>query len=406
MKFPFSNYMNIRQDELEKVLLMMQNNEFENNYRSEIDWLMENLVSINGGIAIVSITGALASGESLWYSTYSEISNILIELETKPEIKGVILNIDSPGGDALGMAELQNVLNEYQKPIVAYTETMMASAAYYIGSYADYIVVSPSALVGSIGTYSILMSYKKMFESVGIDIEIIRENTNKALGNPYEKITDEARKDERAIVKGLYDIFVKDVSKNRGIDEETIYNTKSRIYLASEALENNLIDKVGTLKDAINFITQNNNERFGIMSKEVENKAPEIDYKALFEQEKLAKETAQAEILQEKIKNNTLIFSTKLSQLVSDGKVTPAAKLELEKAVKSNSEGALYFEQKDVLEILGDLPKNEIFENEDTPKQGPKKNLTDHEKVLAYAKANGVDYVQAAMALGEKGEIE
>ena len=172
-----------------------------------------------------------------------------------PGIGAVILDIDSPGGSVSGVQELWDTIFEVrgQKPVVAVADTLAASAAYWIATAADEIVVSTSSEVGSIGVLTVHEDLSKRLEQEGVDATIISAGRYKAEANPFEPLSDEAREAIQGRVNDHYQMFVSSVAKGRGVGVGMIRDGfgQGRLVGAREAVVEGMADVVGTLDETI-----------------------------------------------------------------------------------------------------------------------------------------------------------
>lgn len=173
-----------------------------------------------------------------------------------PKIDAVVLDVDSPGGSVPGIDELSSQIFQARgaKPIIAVANHTMASAAYYIASAADEIVVAPSGKVGSIGVFAVHQDISKKLETDGIKLSMISKGKYKLEGNPYEPLSEEARAVIQDSVNAAYDAFVESVARNRGVKVSAVRNGfgEGRMVSASQAVEMGMADRVDTLEGTIN----------------------------------------------------------------------------------------------------------------------------------------------------------
>ena len=176
---------------------------------------------------------------------------ILKEIETAQKdtkIKGVLLNINSPGGSvppSIEIAYAIRALKEH-KPVVVYASGIMASGSYYSAIYANRIIANPGSIVGSIGVIMESANIEELMKTIGIETQIVKQGTYKEAGTPTRKWTAEERAELETLTKDTYDLFVKDVAEARGLQ---ISDSKSyadaHIFSAKRAKEVGLIDDVG-----------------------------------------------------------------------------------------------------------------------------------------------------------------
>lgn len=213
------------------------------------DWLGEPLeqMTIENGIARIPIKGVLIKGAGLLEKTcgvvsHEDIHEDLDKAESH-KLRGIVLDINSPGGTVQGTPELASRLARIQEsgiPVFAFTDTLMASAAYYLAAGATAIFASPSAIVGSIGviweTYNVVESLKAR----GIEVNVFTSGPFKATGHPYTKVSDEQREWMQSHVDMLAEEFKKHVRTYRGeVEEETM---QGQIFTGAEALRSHLVN--------------------------------------------------------------------------------------------------------------------------------------------------------------------
>ena len=167
-----------------------------------------------------------------------------------PDVKSVLIDVDSPGGSAFGVQELADEIraSRGRKPIVAVANSMAASAAYWLATAADELVVTPSGLVGSLGVFSAHEDVSKQLEQEGVKVTLISAGEYKTEGNPFEPLTDEARAEAKRMVDTYYKAFVGGVAKGRGVAMGAVEADfgQGRSVLAKEAVKRGMADRVGT----------------------------------------------------------------------------------------------------------------------------------------------------------------
>lgn len=177
--------------------------------------------------------------------------SVLKNLESKNDIVGVVLDIDSGGGQVYGTPEFYDFIQNFSKPIVAYTDGYLCSAAYYVGNATNYIVANKRAdAIGSIGAYASFLDFTGMFEKWGAKDHTI-----------YATKSTEKNSDFREVLKGNYEPYIKNVldpmvetfhqdmkSARPGLDDSVF---KGGTWGAEKSLELGLIDEIGTIETAI-----------------------------------------------------------------------------------------------------------------------------------------------------------
>lgn len=172
-----------------------------------------------------------------------------------PNVSAIVIDVDSPGGSVAGVDEMAGEVYRARgaKPIVAVANHMAASAAYWLASSADRLIVAPSGEVGSIGVFAAHIDYSKALDEQGVKPTLISAGKYKTEANPYEPLTDEARAAIQARVDDYYGMFVKTVARGRGVSVDDVRGGfgEGRMVGAREAVKFGMADEVGTLADAI-----------------------------------------------------------------------------------------------------------------------------------------------------------
>jgi signal peptide peptidase SppA len=225
--------------------------DYENGYHAkDSDGSIMPLTRITGTIQKVGMCGpgTRAMGERLQLN------------DSKPHIKGHLLYIDSPGGAVDGTPEFGSIISSLEKPVVAYVDGMAASAAYWIASQADFIVANANNIteVGSIGTLCMLVNQSEWLKKEGIKLEIMRadKSKDKARLNAYEEWPEEELADLQEDLNEINQLFISNVTNGRAgklrTGSEDIFTGK--MYKKEKALEMGMVDKIGSMQDAINAV--------------------------------------------------------------------------------------------------------------------------------------------------------
>jgi signal peptide peptidase SppA len=120
----------------------------------------------------------------------SDIADTIDEYATNPQVTRIAFQVSSPGGTVTGVEELANKVRNIAKPTMSYSDTEMASAAYWVAAAADKVVASPSSTVGSVGVYMIVADYSEAAKAEGIKMIVIKAGQHKAIGVPGAEVTD------------------------------------------------------------------------------------------------------------------------------------------------------------------------------------------------------------------------
>lgn len=214
--------------------------------------------AVANGVATIPIVGSLVN-RGAWIGAYSGmvsyegIAAQLRDAAADPEVSAVLLDIDSPGGEATGMFTLADQVRALaaQKPVTAFVNDMAASAAYGIASAATEIVVSPTSVVGSIGVVLTHFDRSGELEQQGVKATLIYAGAHKVDGNPFGPLSDAVQADLQNEVMKFYDQFVGLVARGRGgMTEEAVRATEARTFIGQDAIDRGLADRIATL-DAV-----------------------------------------------------------------------------------------------------------------------------------------------------------
>jgi signal peptide peptidase SppA len=222
--------------------------------------------STGGSVVVLPLYG-LITQRSNWMSYFfggTSVDGFTLQFRqalADPNITAIVIDVDSPGGSVAGVDELWSEIYAARgkKKIVAISNTLNASAAYYISSAASEVVVMPSSLTGSIGVYQTHEDDSQYLENVGVKITLISAGKYKTEGNSYEPLGDVAQQAAKKIVAGYYAMFTKAVAKGRGRKVSDVTNGfgEGRVLMAADAVAEGLADRIATLDEVL--------AKFGVM---------------------------------------------------------------------------------------------------------------------------------------------
>jgi protease-4 len=176
-------------------------------------------------------------------------------LETDPSVAGIVLRIDSGGGQADGNAEFAAFLQDYTKPVVVHTNGLLASAAYYMAAGADQIISSPYAMsIGSIGTMMMSVNPKGMIEKEGGKLHLVYATKSTRKNHAFNQLIleDDTTSMREEVLDPLQATFESDVKRLRPGIDNAVFN--GDVFNPSQALELGMIDSLGSLSDAVNSV--------------------------------------------------------------------------------------------------------------------------------------------------------
>lgn len=222
--------------------------------------------TLQGNVGVVSITGSLTN-KDVWYNRYFGITSyndIRIALDFAARDAGakeILLYVDSGGGSVAGVSDTAALIKEIDakvKPIYTFSDGVMASAAYWLGSSARKVYNSDTALLGSIGVIMTHMEYSQQLKDAGVGVNVLRAGEFKALLNSVEPATKAALEQAGEQLAEAYDIFLTSVATNRGVSKATADAKmgQGREFFGAKAVEAGLSDGVLTLDKMVSKMQQ------------------------------------------------------------------------------------------------------------------------------------------------------
>ena len=219
----------------------------------------ESMVDIIDNVGVVSVNGVIGKRVSMIEKSsgvvdVDDVEESIMNLVANEAIDGIVLDISSPGGSVTGVPELADFIRAAgdEKRIVAFTDTMMASAAYWIGSQAFALVATKSSCVGSVGVYLSLLDQSRAAEMMGVKVELIKAGKLKGIGVPGTSLSAEQREFLQSRVDYLHESFRGAVRAGRGVEiSDSVMEGQD--FFGEIAVKNKMVDMLGTMQDAINL---------------------------------------------------------------------------------------------------------------------------------------------------------
>lgn len=201
------------------------------------------------GVAIIPIHGLLVNRFSWSWSFITGYNFVRAQLDAAmndPDVKLIVFDVNSCGGEAAGCFELCDdiFVASKSKNIIAVVDSNCYSGAYAIAAATNKIYVTPSGGAGSIGVYTMHINVSGMLKQAGIEVKLIQAGTHKTDGNPYESLPKDVQETIQANVESTRTVFVDSVARYRSMDAKVIRDTEGRSYRADQALTLGLIDAV------------------------------------------------------------------------------------------------------------------------------------------------------------------
>ncbi|MDH5478401.1 MAG: signal peptide peptidase SppA, partial [Nitrospinota bacterium] len=214
-------------------------------------WLI--IFATGEGIDISGDKVALVRVENIILDS-EEINSQLKRWVEDDSVKAIVLRINSPGG---AVAPSQEIYEEVEravkkKPVVASMGAVAASGGYYVAAPCSVIFANPGTVTGSIGVIMNLSNIEKLLGKIGLSPMVIKTGKFKDIGSPYRPMSDDDRQLLQGVADDILDQFIEDVAKGRKMEPDHVRSmADGRIFTGREAVELNLVDKMGNLRDSI-----------------------------------------------------------------------------------------------------------------------------------------------------------
>ncbi|MHB8918411.1 MAG: signal peptide peptidase SppA [Desulfocucumaceae bacterium] len=211
-------------------------------------------------VAVIEINGMIVGDRSsggLFGGGYAGSQTVMAQLRQVPEnpnIKAVVLRMNSPGGTPAASQEITGEIMRLKKTGVKVVTSMgdvAASGAYWIASSSDRIVANPGTITGSIGVIMQTRNYQGLFDKLGIEGQTFKSGAYKDMGSPDRPVTEEETRLFQEMVADTYQQFVEVVAGSRKLSPEAIHQLNGRVLTGRQALKAGLVDQLGNFYDAV-----------------------------------------------------------------------------------------------------------------------------------------------------------
>jgi len=211
---------------------------------------------VGDAVAVIRLNGAISDAPGDYFTTQGitpkRVADLLAQASADPDIKAVVVRVNSPGGSVVASDEIYHMLLDYEKPIVFWMGEVAASGGYYISCGADHVFAHPDALTGSIGVISQFINAEELMDEIGVDAVVITSGPRKDMGSLFREMTEEEQAIWQEVIDEVYDSFVDLVAQARDLPVETVRElADGRVYTGRQALELGLVDELGLVEDAI-----------------------------------------------------------------------------------------------------------------------------------------------------------
>lgn len=210
--------------------------------------------SERGNVAIVPIKDVLMKNDTISHTGTSTIGKTIQMLDKSPDIDGIVLDIDSPGGQVDGSQNLHDIIKNVTKPVVAFGNGLMASAAYWVGSAADKVILgSETTIVGSVGSMLTLNDLRNWKNFKGIKFLEVYASKSTEKNKEFRDLLDgNPETIQKNLLDPMNEVFHSAVKSNRPIASEDVFAGKA--FIGEAAIKNGIADEIGSIDTAINSI--------------------------------------------------------------------------------------------------------------------------------------------------------
>ena len=210
------------------------------------------------GIALIPVLGTLTNrtfglAAMSGLASYASLGTQLDQAELDPQVQGILLDVDSNGGQAGGVFDLADRITTLRgvKPVYAIASEACLSAAYALACGAERLFVTQTGAVGSVGVVAVHVDQSGADQKAGLNYDYVTAGEHKADANPHAPLSDDARASLQAEVDRLYGLFVGLVARNRGLSADVIRSQQAGVFFGPNAVAAGLADQVGTFDSAL-----------------------------------------------------------------------------------------------------------------------------------------------------------
>lgn len=314
--------------------------------------------NVRNGVLSIPIKGILINDFSLslgnYLTGYQYIQKAFERGMADPEVRGIALVIDSPGGEVAGNFDLADQMyRDKRKRVRAFAAESAYSAAYSLASTADDIVVSRTGGVGSIGVVTAHVDFSRALDREGVKVTFVHFGKHKVEGNPYEPLSDDAKARMQARIDRLGEMFVSIVARNRNLSEQAVRSTEALTYMAEDSVSSGLADSVGSLGDGLAAFAAELSDQEVSMSGQ---NTQAVDQATAIES---AREEGYGSGYAEGVKNGATAERERISAILNceEGKARPKAALSVAMRTEMSADAAKAFLADLAVEKAEDAPK-------------------------------------------------
>lgn len=205
-------------------------------------------------VAIIYADGDIVDGKGYDGVAGDRFVKIIDDVRKDATVKAVVLRVNSPGGSVAASEKIRAALDllQQEKPLVASFGNYAASGGYWISSGCQKIYADANTITGSIGVFSMIPEFSKVYRKIGINVETVSSNKHSDMYSLARPFDAKEVAYMQASVEDIYDTFVNIVAEGRSLEPARVDQiAQGRVWMGSDALDISLVDEIGTLEDAI-----------------------------------------------------------------------------------------------------------------------------------------------------------
>lgn len=208
---------------------------------------------MEGRVAQIRLNGPIQTAGSPFSDMMISPARVRDKLERAEEARGVeavVISVESPGGAVAASQEINDMIADFELPVVIAMGDMAASGGYYISASADAIVAQPGTMTGSIGVIFTLFDPEELLDNIGVDREIIKSGEHKDMFS--RALEEEEREKLQTMSDEAHRQFIEAVAEGRDLSEEEVRELATgEIYLGTQAYELGMVDELGGRSQAV-----------------------------------------------------------------------------------------------------------------------------------------------------------
>lgn len=221
-------------------------------------------------IAVLFASGEILDGGGNSTINFERFVPIIASLADDDQVKGMVLRVNSPGGSVFGSEQIGEALDYFQskgKPLAVSMGDYAASGGYWISCHANRIFADPLTITGSIGIFGLVPNAEGLLKKLGLNTEIVSTNPGAMFPTLVKAMDPKQLAAMQVMVEDGYNSFVKRVATGRHLSEERVRQIgEGRVWSAQKAMEIGLVDSLGNLHDAIDWVSENANlSNYGVV---------------------------------------------------------------------------------------------------------------------------------------------